>query len=107
MLSCLTQQAGQTTHHKLNRNLKHVSVIAYVSTVGESLTSSTRISQDAPSVREYLKKRRLRFGTRFILRARAKPYINAKMWNESIATVFRSNPGQLPTLGAFTDTNAV
>jgi hypothetical protein len=69
--------SGQTIHHKVNCALKHVSVIACVSAAGESLTPYIVTSQDSPSLREQLKRRGVRFGTDFILKSRAKPYINA------------------------------
>jgi hypothetical protein len=67
---------GQTIHHKINRRLKHISVIACVSAAGETLTPYIVTSQDLPVVRAPLKKRRVRFGTDFILKSLAKPYIN-------------------------------
>jgi hypothetical protein len=46
---------GQTIHHKTNRALKHVSLIACVSAAGESLTPYILTSQDSLKVRERLK----------------------------------------------------
>jgi hypothetical protein len=45
----------QTIHHKINRGLKHVSIIACVSAGGESLTPSVVTSQNSPAVRQALK----------------------------------------------------
>jgi hypothetical protein len=47
----------QTVHHQVNRNLKHVSIIASVLAAGESLIPYIVTSQDSLSVREQLKKR--------------------------------------------------
>jgi hypothetical protein len=41
----------QMMHHKVNRNLKHVSVIEYVSVAGESLIPDIVPSQDSAHVR--------------------------------------------------------
>jgi hypothetical protein len=42
--------------------MKHISVIAYVSVAGESLSPQIFTSQDSPSVREQLKKHGVGFG---------------------------------------------
>jgi hypothetical protein len=65
-----TAMRSQTIHHKIHRNLKHVSVIACVSASGQSVIPYIVISQDALSVRENLKKRGVRFWTAFILQDR-------------------------------------
>jgi hypothetical protein len=75
----------QTIHHKINRGLKHVSIIACVSAGGESLTPYVVPSQDSPAVRQALKKRGVRLGTDFVLTHCAKPYINAEIFEEAIS----------------------
>jgi hypothetical protein len=45
----------QAIHRKVNRNLKHISIIACISAAGESLTPYIVTSQDTPSIREQLK----------------------------------------------------
>jgi hypothetical protein len=54
---------SETIHHKIHRNLKHVSVIVCVSAAGESLIPYIVTSQDSLPVRENLKRRGVRFGT--------------------------------------------
>jgi hypothetical protein len=73
---------GQTVHHKINRRLNHLSVIVCMSAAGENLTPHSVTSQDSPVVRRQLKKRGVRFDTDFILKSRAKPYINAEIVEE-------------------------
>jgi hypothetical protein len=97
----------QTIHHKINRALKHVSVIACVSAAGESLTPYIVTSQDSAKLREQLRKRGVRFGTDFILRGRSKPYINAEIFEEYIRTVFLPNLNELRSLEQFADEDAV
>jgi hypothetical protein len=72
----------QTVHHKVNRNLKHVSVIARISAAGESLIPYIVTSQDSLHVREQLKKKGVRFGRDLNLKARRKPYISAQCFLE-------------------------
>jgi hypothetical protein len=45
----------QTIHHEVNRNLKYISVTAWTSAAGESLTPYVVTSQDTSSVRTQLK----------------------------------------------------
>jgi hypothetical protein len=92
---------GQTIHHKINRRLKHLSVIACVSAAGESLTPYIVTSQDSPVVRAQLKKRCVRFGTAFLWKSRAKPYTNAEIFEEDIHTVFLPNLDELRNLEEF------
>jgi hypothetical protein len=63
----------QTVHHKVNRDLKHVSVIACVSAAGDRLIPYIVISQDSLHVREQSTKKGVHFGTDLILKARRKP----------------------------------
>jgi hypothetical protein len=97
----------QTVHHKVNRNLKHVSVLACVSAAGESLMPYLVTSQDSLYVREQLKKKGVRFGTDLILKARQKPYVNVECFPMSIRTVFLPNLNELRTLEKFADEDAV
>jgi hypothetical protein len=94
-------------HHRVNRNLKHVSVIAGVSAVGESLITYIITSQYSLRVREQFKNKGVRFGTNLILKGRRKPYINAECFLEYIRTVFPPNLNELRTLEEFADEEAV
>jgi hypothetical protein len=62
--------SAQKIHHKINRKLKHVSVIACISAAGESLTPYIATSQDSLPVRENLQQRGVLFGLDFILKTR-------------------------------------
>jgi hypothetical protein len=97
----------RTIHHKINRALKHVSVIACVSAARESLMPYIVTSQDSAKLREQLKKRGVRFGTDFVLKSRAKPYINAEIFSEYIRTVFIPNLNELRSLEQFAHEEAV
>jgi hypothetical protein len=78
-----------------------------VSAAGESLTPYILTSQDSPKVRERLKKHGVRFGTDFILKHRAKPYVNAEIFAESIRMVSIPNLNERGNLEQFADEDAV
>jgi hypothetical protein len=50
---------GQTIHHGVCRNVKHISVISCISATGESRRHSILTSQNASAVQEHLKKNSL------------------------------------------------
>jgi methyl coenzyme M reductase gamma subunit len=75
--------------------------------VGESLISCIVTSRDSAHVREQSKKHYVRFGTDSILKARAKPYVNAEILLESIRSVFLSNLKELGSLEEFGGEDAV
>jgi hypothetical protein len=94
-------------HHKINRRLKHVSIIACISAAGESLMPYVVTSQDSLPVRDALKKRGMRFGTDLILKHHAKPYINMEIFEDYIRKVFIQNLNELRSLEEFADEEAV
>jgi hypothetical protein len=47
--------SAQKIHHKINRNIKHMSVIAYISAAGESLAPYIVTSQGLLPVRKSVK----------------------------------------------------
>jgi hypothetical protein len=79
---------GQTIHHRVSRNVRHISIISCVGTGGESLTPYVVTSQDSKRVRERLKSRRVRLGVDFVLRYRSKPYVNGEFCLEYINIIF-------------------
>jgi hypothetical protein len=94
-------------HHKVNGTLKQVSVIARLSAVGESLIPYIVTSQDSAHIGEQAKKHGVRFGTDFIFKARAKPYINAEHFFEYIRTVFLPILNERQSLEDFADEGIV
>jgi hypothetical protein len=98
--------SAQKIHYKINRNLKHVSVVACILAAGESLTPYVVTSQDSLPVREDLKKRGVRFSADFILRTRSKPDINTKSFLDYIHTICLLNLNELRALGEFADEDA-
>jgi hypothetical protein len=78
-----------------------------ISVVGESLIPYIVISHDSPALRDTLKKRSVRFGMDFILKSRAKSYINAEIFQEYVTTVFLPNVNELRSIEQFTYEEAV
>jgi hypothetical protein len=81
----------QMMQDKVNRNLKHVSVIGHVSAAGKSFIPDIVTFQDSTHVREQLKKYGVDFDTDFILKDRANPHINAKIFLEDIRALVLPN----------------
>jgi hypothetical protein len=71
---------GQRMPHGVSRNMKHMSVIACVSSAGESLPLYVVMSQ--------LRKRGVRFGRDLILKSNSRPYVNAEIFPDFIGSVF-------------------
>jgi hypothetical protein len=59
---------GQTIHHGVSRNVKHISVIACLSTAGESILHYIMTLPNSPTVQEHLNKQGVRFGSDFALK---------------------------------------
>jgi hypothetical protein len=98
---------GQATDQRISRNVNHISVIACVSTSGESLITYTVTSQDSVPVQEQLKKHGVRFGTELILKSNRKPYVKAEIFLDCVQTVFLPSLSEFRTLDEFTEEFAV
>jgi hypothetical protein len=79
---------GQTIHHGVSRNVKHISVIACLSAAGESLPPYIVTSQNSSPVQEQLRKHGVRFRRDLILKSNSRPYINAGIFLDYIRSVF-------------------
>jgi hypothetical protein len=84
--------------HGISRKREHISVIICISAVGISLTPYILTSQDSASVREQLKKHRVRSETALIVKPNTKPYINAEILFDYIRPVLVPNLAGLPGL---------
>jgi hypothetical protein len=98
---------GQTIHHRVSRNVRHISIITCISAGGESLTPYIVTSQDSERVREMLKRRGVRLGVDFVLRHRSKPYVNGKMFLEYINIIFIPYLNELRESEEFAECEAV
>jgi hypothetical protein len=98
---------GQTIHHRISRNVRHISIIACISAGGESVTPYIVTSQDFDRVRERPKSRGVRLGVDFVLRHRSKRYLNGKLFLESIAIIFIPSLNKLRDSEEFEEFEAV
>jgi hypothetical protein len=98
---------GQTIHHRVSRNLRHMSIITSISADGESLTPYIVTSQDSERVRERLKSRGVRLGIDFVLRHRSKPYVNGKLFLKYITIILIHYLNELRESEEFTECEAV
>jgi hypothetical protein len=96
-----TAMLGQTRHHGVTRNVKHISVNACMSAAGESLLHHMVTSQNSPTVQEHLKRQGIRFGRNFALKFKQKLYFNAGIFFDYIRTVFISYIDARPALAVF------
>jgi hypothetical protein len=76
-VTALAAMFAQSIHHEISRKVKHISRIACLSAVGESLLHYTVTSQNSPGVQEHLKKQGVRFGRDFALTFNQKTYFDA------------------------------
>jgi hypothetical protein len=80
---------GQMIHHGASRSVKNISVIAYISAGGESLTPVIMTSQISDGIHKRLINRGFRFAIDFVLRQRSKPDVSRKLFREHVKTIFR------------------
>jgi hypothetical protein len=88
-------------NYRISRKVKRISVIARVSTGGESLNPYLFAAQDSISVREQLKKHGIQLGTDLVMTSNAKPYINTDVVCDDIPIVVDLNHAELWFLDTF------
>jgi hypothetical protein len=103
LIGMLFAMSGQVIHHGVQRNLKHISIIAYLSAGRESIISYIITFHDSESFCNRLKKPRVRFGVDFLLKSRQKPYVNANIFKDYIKCVFISYLNELRSSEQFAD----
>jgi hypothetical protein len=106
-VSALAAMFGQTIHHGVSRNVKHISVIACLSAAGESLLLYMVTSQNSSTLQGYLNKQGVRFGRDFALKFSQKPYFNAPIFLASIRTILLPYIDTLRGLAVLAQENAV
>jgi hypothetical protein len=79
---------GQTIHHGINRNLKHITVVTCVAASGEYLIPYIVTSQDSSALRPDLQARGIEFHRHLEIVPSQKPYVNGKTFANYIKTVF-------------------
>jgi hypothetical protein len=98
---------GQTNFHGIHRNLKHVSVVAYISAAGKHMTPFFVCSQVHDTVERNFKTQGFRMGVDSILKRRNKPYMNSQLFREYISTVLLPYINELRLNEEFADKEAV
>jgi hypothetical protein len=89
--------ADHPVHHRVSRNLKHISIITCISASGACLTPYMVSSQATRPVRQQLEASGLRFGRDLILMQRTKAYINGALFADYIRNVFLPHVARVPT----------
>jgi hypothetical protein len=79
--------SGQTIHHEVNRNLKHVMVIICVAARAEHVLRDITTSQESDDLMEALRKKGIEFKRYLILKENQKPYVNSKSFAEYIKSI--------------------
>jgi hypothetical protein len=79
---------GQTIHHGVNRNLKHITIRTCVAASGEHVIPCIITSQESDDLREALRKKVIDFGWYLILKKSQEPYINTKSFAEYVKSTF-------------------
>jgi hypothetical protein len=75
-------------HRRLSRSVKHISVVACISTNGACLTPYVVTSQDSAAVRRDLEADGMQIGRHSILKSRRKPSVNAELFEDYLRSVF-------------------
>jgi hypothetical protein len=78
---------GQTIHHGVARNVRRISVIACLSSAGESLLHYIVTSQNSSTVQDHLKTHGVHFDRDFALKFNQKLYFNAGIFLADIRTI--------------------
>jgi hypothetical protein len=73
-----TSPSGQTIHHGVNRNLKHVRIVACVAASVEHVIPYLITSQDSPALQDDSKRHGIEFGRHMIIKGSQKAYMNSK-----------------------------
>jgi hypothetical protein len=81
--------AAHNIHHRISRNVKQISIVRCISAGDACLTRYVVTSQDSPALHRALKATGMQIGKHFILKRRAKPYVNADLFENYVRTVFR------------------
>jgi hypothetical protein len=79
---------AHSIHHRIPRNVKHISIVTCISAGGACLTPYVVTSQDSAALRRALEATGMQIGKHLILKRCAKPYVNADLFENSVRTVF-------------------
>jgi hypothetical protein len=80
--------AAHNIHHRISRNVKHVSIVTCISAGGACLIPYLVTSQDSTALHRALEATGMQIGKHLILKQRAKPDVNADLFENDVRTVF-------------------
>jgi hypothetical protein len=80
--------AAHNIHHRISRNVKHISIVTCISAGAACLTPYVVISQDSMALHRALEATGMQIGKHLILKQRAKSYVNADRFENYVRTVF-------------------
>jgi hypothetical protein len=100
-------ERAKTIHHRVNRALKHVSVIVCLSAASEGLPLYIVTSEESPALRQQMKKHGVRFVQDFIQKSCAKAYLNAEIFQEYVMTMFLPDLNELRSREQFAEQEVV
>jgi hypothetical protein len=72
--------AAHDIHHRISRNVKQISIVRCISAGGECLIPYVVTSQDSAALHRALEATGMQMGKHLILKQRAKPYVNADLF---------------------------
>jgi hypothetical protein len=86
--------AEETVHHRVSRGVKHISIIAYITAIGESLTPYIVTSQDFEPFRKRLMRQGVRMDVDFVLKQRSnRTWIQIFALSMWILSMSNNSPG--------------
>jgi hypothetical protein len=80
--------ATHDIHHRMSRNVKHISIVKSISAGGACLTPYVVTSQESATFHRALEATGIQIGKHVILKQRAKPYVNVDLFENSVRTAF-------------------
>jgi hypothetical protein len=72
--------AAHNIHHRISRDVKHISIVTCISAGGACFAPYVVTSQDSAAVHRALEAIGMQIGKQLILKRRAKPYVNADLF---------------------------
>jgi hypothetical protein len=80
--------AGKTVHHHVSRDVKNISIVAYIMATRKSLTPYIVTSQDSKPLRKRPMHQDVQMGVDLMLKQRSKSYLDANLFLEYVNTIF-------------------
>jgi hypothetical protein len=80
--------SAHNIHHRISRNVKHMSIVTWISGDGACLTPYVITSQDSAALHRAIEATGMQIGKQLILKHRATPDVNADFFENYIRTVF-------------------